>query len=547
MTLTVSDIERWSAAAVREVFHAAGDRGRATLAASRQLSSLAVFDTWEGATAEARQRNNASIRQDLDAHGRESLAVARAAGNAADGIERVQSALVTLRLDAAELLMTIDAVANKVVPSSAFEGPPVQALIAEMQLQPRLDAIVAEANAADQELASAIDTADGDGPIPPGPHENRPRIRDALSKPLPSDPRMFNQLWNQLTPEEKDWLYDQDHTIGNHAGMPWDPPDHLGKDHYNRLHLAELEQQAQSDVDRIQRSLDELMAGHNVDDGALYALQSQLAAARRHLEGYRAVKASLNTKDGPARYLGQLDQFGHGAVSIGNPDTARRNAIFVPGTGQDLARLPFSDQKSLAMYTAALAADPSLRPEDIAVTTWMGCDRPMDLAHAAFPENAYGGADGLEAFENGLRASHVGPPSIDTVIGHSYGATVVAAAASGVHHLHADNVIAVGSPGMLVDRAGRLNLDAAAHVYAMRAANDAIGIGSVVTEWTLGADPMAPGFGAERLAADPGPHGPLGVPSFEAHSSYWLGGNKALKNLGAVIAGLPPPYVIGQR
>jgi hypothetical protein len=321
----------------------------------------------------------------------------------------------------------------------------------------------------------------------------------------------------------------------------------LGKDHYNRLHLAELEQQAQSDVDRIQRSLDELMAGHNVDDGALYALQSQLAAARRHLEGYRAVKASLNTKDGPARYLGQLDQFGHGAVSIGNPDTARRNAIFVPGTGQDLARLPFSGQKSLAMYTAALAADPSLRAEDIAVTTWMGYDRPMDLAHAAFPENAYGGADGLEAFENGLRASHVGPPSIDTVIGHSYGATVVAAAASGVHHLHADNVIAVGSPGMLVDRAGRLNLDAAAHVYAMRAANDVIGMGSVVTEWTLGADPMAPGFGAERLAADPGPHGPLGLPGFEAHSSYWLGGNKALKNLGAVIAGLPPPYVIGQR
>ena len=38
----------------------------------------------------------------------------------------------------------------------------MEALIAEMQLQPRLDAIVAEANAADQELASAINMADGD-------------------------------------------------------------------------------------------------------------------------------------------------------------------------------------------------------------------------------------------------------------------------------------------------------------------------------------------------------------------------------------------------
>jgi hypothetical protein len=32
-----------------------------------------------------------------------------------------------------------------------------------------------------------------------------------------------------------------------------------------------------------------------------------------------------------------------------------------------------------------------------------------------------------------------------------------------------------------------------------------------------------------------------------AHSSYWLGGNTALANFGAVIAGVPPPYVVGQR
>ena len=86
MVLTVADIERWSAGAVRDVFHVATARANATLEASRQLSTLAVFDTWEGATAEARKHTNASIRQDLDAHGNESLAVARAAGKAAQGI-----------------------------------------------------------------------------------------------------------------------------------------------------------------------------------------------------------------------------------------------------------------------------------------------------------------------------------------------------------------------------------------------------------------------------------------------------------------------------
>ena len=282
---------------MRTVFHAAHARGQATLEASRQLSSLAVFDTWEGATAEARKHTNAAIRQDLDAHGNESLAVAQAAGKAAEGIEHVQCALRTLRHDAVELQMTIDPMANKVVPSATFNGPPIAALIAEMQLQPRLDAIVTEANAVDAELATAINFADGDLPIPPGPHDNRPPIQDALSEPLPDDPKQFNALWNQLTPEEKDWLYRQDHNIGNHAGMPWDPMDHLGKDHYNRLHLQELQQQTEADVDRMQRSVDEMLAGHHVDDGALYALQSQLAAARHNVQGYQAVRADLDRTD----------------------------------------------------------------------------------------------------------------------------------------------------------------------------------------------------------------------------------------------------------
>ncbi|MFZ3270109.1 MAG: alpha/beta hydrolase [Mycobacterium sp.] len=547
MALTVADIDRWSADAVREVFHAAGARGQATLEAARQLSSLAVLDTWAGHTAQARRHSNASIRQDLDAHGNESLAVAHAAGRAADGIVQVQSELGILRRDAAELHMSIDSLTNKVVPSSSFRGPPMEALIAKTQLQHRLDAIVAEANSADQELAGAIDMADGDQSIPPGPHDNRPQIQDALSRPLPDDPTKFNELWVQLTPEEKDWLYRRDHSIGNHAGMPWDPQDHLGKDHYNRLHLTELEQQARSAVDRIQHSLDELAAAPSVDDGAVYAVQSQLAAARTHLGGYRAVRADVNSTSGPKRYLGLLDEFGHGAVSIGNPDLANRNAIFVPGTGQDLTHLPCSDTRALAMYTAALTADPSLKPEHVAVMTWMGYDRPMDLSHAASPQPAYRGADHLDTFENGLRASHVGAPSIDTVIGHSYGSTVVGAAASGGRHLDADNVIAVGSPGMVVDRAGLLNLKPGGNVYAMRAENDMIGMGGVVTEWTLSAEPTAPGFGATRLTADPGPAGPLGLPSLAAHSSYWSDGNQALENLGAVIAGLSPPYVIGQR
>ena len=168
---------------------------------------------------------------------------------------------------------------------------------------------------------------------------------------------------------------------------------------------------------------------------------------------------------------------------------------------------------------AALDADPSLTVKDVSVTTWMGYDRPLDLGHA----------------------SHEGPPAIDTVVGHSYGTTMVGAAAEGGHHLAVDNVIAVGSPGMLVDNAGQLNLDPNAHVYATRARFDPINIAS---GFTLGPSPTNDGFGAVRLEAAPGPSSGYDLPSIGAHSSYWDEGNPALANMGAIIAGMPPPHVL---
>lgn len=192
MVLTVADVERWNAGAVREVFHAATARGNATLEASRQLGTLAVFDTWEGQTAEARKHANATIRQDLDAHGNESFAVAMAASKAADDIEHVQSELRTLKHDAAELHMTIDSLTNRLVPASDKTLAP-EALVAMLELQPRLDKILAEANAVDAELAAAINMADGDAPLPEGP-----RVQFDPRNPFVDDPRFGH--WVNVTP-----------------------------------------------------------------------------------------------------------------------------------------------------------------------------------------------------------------------------------------------------------------------------------------------------------------------------------------------------------
>jgi hypothetical protein len=150
-----------------------------------------------------------------------------------------------LRADAAAAELAVDAAIGQVVAVAEWAG--TQEWRTELQTQ--LNAIVAEANTVDRELATAITMADG----------GTPEAHRAVPQSLPQDLKRFNDLWNTLTSVEKDWLYSQDHYIGNHPGMPWDPTDHRGKDYYNRLHLSELHHQGQADVDRLQHRVDELV------------------------------------------------------------------------------------------------------------------------------------------------------------------------------------------------------------------------------------------------------------------------------------------------
>lgn len=364
---------------------------------------------------------------------------------------------------------------------------------------------------------------------------------------LPDDPNEFGNAWDKLSQQEKDALYTQDHFIGNHAGMPF-----ADRDHYNRMHLLELQKANQAELDRLRAQHPDWAAGNRpgLASKTWWDWKKQWDAANHTRDGYWQVQNELGSppdrvKPGELpKYLGIIDDKGHAAVSINNPDTAKRTATFVPGTGQDVARFDASAEKSAKMLQATLDVDSNLRPGDVSVTTWMGYDRPMNVFEAASASYAHNGAAALDDFQAGLRASHndalAGGPSLNTVIGHSYGSTEVGAAAQGGHHLDANNVVAVGSPGMLAGHAGDLSLDPGAHVFATRAQNDIIGAVAGV----LGPDPMSAGFGGIPFEAAPGQGWPLGLPSVGAHSSYWDQYNPALANMGKIIAGqsdITPP------
>jgi hypothetical protein len=166
--LSVADIDRWQPGDVREVFHAARSRTEANQLASQNLATLPAFQSWGGVAADAAKHAVEQTRKDLDKDGREALAVAMAADRAADGIESVKAQLQRLRDALGPAGLTIDPVGDKIVASSSFKGTTADLSKLQAQFQPQLDAILGEATLVDEELAQAIEMADGDVPIPHG-------------------------------------------------------------------------------------------------------------------------------------------------------------------------------------------------------------------------------------------------------------------------------------------------------------------------------------------------------------------------------------------
>ncbi|MFD1832968.1 alpha/beta hydrolase [Streptomyces desertarenae] len=214
---------------------------------------------------------------------------------------------------------------------------------------------------------------------------------------------------------------------------------------------------------------------------------------------------------------------GKAIVAMGNPDKADHTAVLVPGTDTDLGSMPGQISRIDRLQDAALAQSPN---EDVAVISWLGYDAPEIDGSVASKGRAEEGAADLRGFTEGTRAAHEGGRGHLTVTGHSYGTTMVGVAASGGRGLEADDIIALGSPGMGVDKAADLQVDPD-HVWVGATQQDPIV--KHASNLTLGINPAREGFGAQPIAVNDG-----------GHSSYWDSGKESLRNQGRIIVGHRP-------
>lgn len=528
VTLSVADIERWDPEAVREVFHAASARSGASTDAARASEQLPAFESWGGVSADAARDAIHKTRVDLDAHAREALAVAQAAQKAAQDIEKVKIELRDLKDDARSEGMDVDPATNQVVRGPGFKGSDMQALKKIGVLQTRLNAIIAEANGVDAELAAAINMADGKLPIP-----------DAQPTPPPppesTPPEDVKKWWDSLTPEQQQAeLRDNPPYMGNLNGIPVEARDQANQTAM-RTDIENIQEAASRHGVSAQDVLnDPFRYGCTPDDVTRYTNAVKVQDALEHDSLQTGARTYLQVYQ-PTKFDGQ----GRAAIAIGNPDKAANTTVVVPGTSHSVTEGWLSADDATNLYNEAKAADPT---RATSVVAWMGYNAPDDLSDPQVAQTslAHEGGALLAADVNGLNATHGPGSSHMTVMGHSYGSTTVADAAAG-YGMHTNDVILIGSPGTdMAKSAADFHLAPGGHVFVGAASTDPItqlgGLPQIHVPGTgvtlaLGTDPAMDGFGSTRFKAE--------VPGWTIndHSHYFDPGTESLFSMADIVSG----------
>ncbi|MGO1049740.1 alpha/beta hydrolase [Crossiella sp. CA198] len=526
-----------------------------TARAEEATRALGALGRWRGAAAEQAKQQISGQRTRLSDLARGLTGIPPVLRDAGERLTRLQELLRTAlhtahlhRLRVSSDGYVADDAVVVATPSQA--GHPDRArLCAELTITLR-DAL-RQAATVDAEAAAAVRriTQEATGMAPGGIQVCTP-----VSGTVPAagtSPAEVKRWWDGLSIADRESLLATDGArIGALDGIPA-----VVRDRANRVVLAGLQASVSEERTRLEakpyRTPDDL---------------TRLEELRKKGEGLDAIAKRLATapsdrQQQPFLLRVSADGQGRAVVAMGDPDRSANVATLVPGTFSGLAGgASYLKHADAMAYAAAQAGSPST-----SVISWIGYDAPQSLvpgaAQDSYADNAR--AD-LARFQDGLRVTHDGPPSHNTVVGHSYGSTVVGHTARDLG-IKADELVFIGSPGVGVERADQLNMPPD-RVHASVAEHDIIkttntripvaglppGVPDPMVPGPVqpgprldidphGPDPAGSGFGGKVFTSDPGTPGPsiLGGLSEAAHNEYWEENNKSLRNMGRIIAGQP--------
>jgi hypothetical protein len=374
----------------------------------------------------------------------------------------------------------------------------------------------------------AVQRSGAGGALPPVP-------------PPGSDPKMVADWWKSLSKEQQDALKNTKYQeLGQLRGLPADVLDYA-----NRKRIPEDVTRFNQQKDQLQQQLADRARELGVDpnspegqralrnDAQGSQLMSQYDEAARRAKNAEDARGALDEatrlgkESGKTPYVLAWSPDGAGAkegaiaVAFGNPDTAKNLAVCVPGTTSKLSSFGLDQAANLS---AAMGPDG-------AAIQWLGYDAPEFLpGQVNDPAQAREGGAILAKDVDGYRTAN--PNAHVTVIGHSYGSTVVGYSAMD-NGLKADDIAFVGSPGVGASNVDQLSAGSG-HVYVGGTEHDPV-IQATSGDWFTkdgsSTGPYDSSFGGKTF----GTSGEAGIG--HAHSSYYDKGSESLDNLAKIANG----------
>ncbi|MEV4880207.1 alpha/beta hydrolase [Streptomyces cyaneofuscatus] len=380
----------------------------------------------------------------------------------------------------------------------------------------------------------------------------RPYLKSIEAPPKDGTPDQNAEWWKGLTEEQRsDYLAVHPAALGSLNGLPSDV-----RDEANRMVLAETKATYQLALDAIPKEPFKYGPNPNGSYPALAVTaewqmwRDTYADEKKRLDGVmKGMNAIQDRFDRtgrgglPEAYLLGFDPVGLGdgkvILATGNPDTADHVGIYVPGTFSGIESIGEDDDDShgdLGRNERLWAETTRLTPgQSVSTITWLDYNAPDNIApQATNGQYADEGGPRLYDFLQGNRAAQEaadGSRAHTTVIGHSYGSTVVGVSAqsgSWKDQSAANDFIFAGSPGVQADHAADLGVGAG-HVWAMggpwddqvvRQGGRLMGLGDNLTIPTDGR------FGGNVMKSDSG-----------GHTGFFDDGSLSMRNQAAVIAG----------
>jgi hypothetical protein len=472
MTLTLADIDVWDAAAIDEVFAAATSRAEGAQTTGDTVGDLLSFVWWDGQAADAAHDSAHLVKVTLGDHADQCRRVADAAKRAAAAVADVKYRLSMIRADADEAQLSIDsrtgAVTSKITVLTAEQVAHRDAVTHD--LTGRITQLLADADTADGDLATAIETADG---AAVGNPAGTPPPTLPAAPPASASPADVKRWWDGLTA-----AHQVDCIVGDPAALDRDGIPIDIRDAANRIRLPRETATAKAALDR---ALDRTKS-HETSPETPRARLNDLLAIDNALHPKRPDGSLTTIDEHDRRTLVRLDTVSNprhvlGAIGVGDVDHAAHVGVTTGGVNTNATSLPGMAAEATNLRRTAAdiltrAGDPD--PQSVATVAWVGYEPPATMVDMRVASDglARAAAPHLNSFFQGLAATTENPYQAITAFGHSYGSLVTSLAVQ--ENSPVKNAVFYGSPGLELAHVGDLRLASGGHAYYEQAPGDPI-------------------------------------------------------------------------